>query len=61
MSSLLNGIIIAIKVDSQKSLKTLKQLSLLLLPNLLLDLRPEKIAVIPEDQGNNDHSNLKAL
>jgi hypothetical protein len=45
MSSSSNGIIITIKVDSQKSSKTSKQLS----PNLLLDLQPEKIAIIPED------------
>jgi hypothetical protein len=61
MSSSLNGIIITVKVDSQKSLKTSKQLLLLLSPDLSLDLRPKKIAVIPKDQGNNNHLNPKAL
>jgi hypothetical protein len=59
MSSLLNSIIITIKVDSQKSSKTSKQLSLLLLPNLSLDLQPEKMAIIPKDQGKNNNIDLK--
>jgi hypothetical protein len=59
MSSLLNSIIITIKVDSQKSSKTSKQLSLLLLPNLSLDLQPKKMAIIPKDQGKNNNIDPK--
>jgi hypothetical protein len=71
MSLSLNGIINA---DSEGLSKALKAPLVLLSPNSSPSLRPDKLGIfekipgrtleilkVPEDQGNNNHLNLKAL
>ena len=62
--------VIIIEADSQGASKASKTSSLLSLPDLSPTFQPDKLgiskkipgrtSVVPEDQGNNDHSNLKA-
>ena len=71
MSSSSNGVtVIAVEADSQGASKASKTSSLLSSPNLSPTFQPDKLgiskkipgrtSVVPEDQGNNDHSNPKA-
>jgi hypothetical protein len=70
MSSSSNSVV-TIEADSQGASKALKTPSLLLSPDLLPDLQPNKLgitreipgrtSVVPKDQGNSDDLNPKAL
>ena len=71
MSSSSNGVtVIAVEADSQGASKASKTSSLLSSPDLSPTFQPDKLgiskkipvrtSVVPEDQGNNDHSNPKA-